>query len=393
LTTPSAAGRWIVPGLDGLRAFAIGLVIVWHVLVSTRFPITRFGPLAPFLRTTWAGVDLFFALSGFLITSLLLREEDRNAARGGPATFSLGKFYLRRTLRILPVFYAVFALLVVVAARFPSMQSVRVAQLHATGSPLGLWPYALFFGNYYWAYVVSFRLHLNPGNAFLVFWSLCIEEHFYLLWPLALRLVKRLQLRLALALGLCILLPTLRFLETRADPSMHVTVHFASHYRIDALLCGALVALGVHGGWLGDRSRRTLLALALGTVFALIVTHQLTLVPHGTPLGSGLGLTALAMSGALLSAELAQQPTSRFARGLDLAPLRVMGRLSYAMYLVHFPMLDLAKRVVYRFSRAPTFANLGLLIALTTLFSLASAWVLHRLVERPFLKLKDRFAA
>jgi peptidoglycan/LPS O-acetylase OafA/YrhL len=76
---------------------------------------------------------------------------------------------------------------------------------------------------------------------------------------------------------------------------------------------------------------------------------------------------------------------------MDAPWLRFVGRLSFAMYLVHFPMIDLAKFALYRFSRAATLSNLALLVVLSTAFSIALAWLIHRLVERPFLALKERF--
>jgi peptidoglycan/LPS O-acetylase OafA/YrhL len=382
--------RWRVPGLDGLRALAILLVIVWHVVFSTRFPTARFGPLEPFVRATWSGVDLFFALSGFLITSLMLREERRNAAAGRPATFSLRRFYLRRTLRILPTFYVVFALLALVLPLSPVFRSVQVAQLHASGSRFGLWPYATFWGNYFASYASRYVVATSPGAAFGVFWSLCVEEHFYLLWPLFLRAVRGRRARVAAVLCVCAALPVLRFVAQVAGFDNSVSVHNASHFRFDSLLWGALAALTLESRWLDDAPRRALLAAVTAVVALLVGSHHLGVLPRGSPFGDAVGLSALALGGALLVADFARRP-EQLARRLDAAPLRLVGRLSYAMYLVHIPMIDVAKAVVYRYSRAATLGNLALLIALTTALSVAVAWVLHRLVERPFLKLKARF--
>lgn len=381
---------WRVPGLDGLRAIAIGLVIVWHVVYSTRFPTARLGPLEPFVRATWSGVDLFFALSGFLITSLMLREERRNAAAGRPPTFSLRRFYLRRSLRILPTFYVVFAVLAFVLPLSPVFRSVQVAQLAASGSRFGLWPYALFWGNYFAAYAARYVPASSPGAAFGVFWSLCVEEHFYLLWPLFLRAVRGQRARVVLVVAVCAALPALRFAVQVAGVDNSVAVHNASHYRFDSLLWGALAALTLDARWLADVPRRALLAASSAVVLLLVATRHLAVVPRGSPFGDAVGLSALALASALLVADFARRP-DQLARRLDAAPLRFVGRLSYAMYLVHIPMIDVAKAVVYRFSRAATLGNLALLVALTAALSVAAAWVLHRAVERPFLKLKARF--
>lgn len=232
-----------------------------------------------------------------------------------------------------------------------------------------------------------------PGNAFLVFWSLCVEEHFYLLWPMILRAAPRPAARVGFALAVCLALPVLRYVALASGSVQPASLHLVSHLRFDSLLWGALAALTLDRAWLRDRPRRALL-LAVGVgLGVLIATRTLSFRPHGTALGTAFGLGALALGGALIVADFALRPTSLAAVAMDRAPLRFVGRLSYAMYLVHFPAIDLAKRVVYSFSRAPTLLNLGLLVALTTAISVAFAWVLHVTVERPFLRLKERFNA
>ncbi len=373
-------------GLDGLRAVAILLVIVWHTTISIRFPSARLGVLRSIVFTGWAGVDLFFALSGFLITTLLLREERRSAAAGGPATFSLRNFYVRRALRILPVFYAVFALLTLGLSQSAVFRSVRVARVDAP-----LWPYALFVSNYYESYA-QHAAGASPGEAFQVFWSLCVEEHFYLLWPLTLRLVRGRGARVGLVMAVCAALPLLRYAVTATGLEATYTVHLVSHYRFDSLLWGALAAISADAAWLDDRARRWLLAGTAAACAALVTTLQLSVRPHGTPLGTAVGFSGLAIVGTLTVVDCVRRPDSLAVRALETRGMRLLGRLSYAMYLVHFPMIDLARAIYYPFSRAATLANLAGMIALTTALSAAMAAVLHVAVERPFLRLKERFA-
>ena len=373
-------------GLDGLRAVAILLVILWHTTLMIHFPPARLGALRPFVFTCWAGVDLFFALSGFLITTLLLREEKRRAARDGSATFSLRNFYVRRALRILPVFYATFALLVLGFSRSEVFRTVRVAAVDAP-----LWPYALFFNNYYESYALL-SPQGSPGESFQVFWSLCVEEHFYLLWPITLWLVRGRRGRIWLAAAACVALPLLRYAVISTGAEYPHTVHIVSHYRFDSLLWGALAALSVDLATLGDRARRLLLAGAALLCAWLVATTQLSVLPRGTPLGSALGFSALAILSTLIVLECARRPDSLAVRALEARPLRLIGRLSFAMYLLHFPMIDLARRIYYPFSRAATLPNLAAITLLTATLSAAVAGALHVAVERPFLRLKDRYA-
>src|SRR5512146_2421844 len=116
---PATAAAFHVRSFDGVRGLAILLVIAYHTVGATAYPDATLGWARPLLMSGWAGVDIFFALSGFLITTLLLREENRERLAGRPARFSLSRFYLRRALRILPAFFAVFALNVFVFSRLP----------------------------------------------------------------------------------------------------------------------------------------------------------------------------------------------------------------------------------------------------------------------------------
>jgi peptidoglycan/LPS O-acetylase OafA/YrhL len=377
-------------GFDGVRAIAILLVILWHGALWSQFPERAMGPLRPLVMTGWAGVDLFFALSGFLITSLLLREEQRNERAGQGTRFSLGRFYLRRALRILPVFFVVFALDVLVfSAYFPSAQTETVFANH---SPLGLWPYLTFWGNYF-AHLPQLwgRPITPPGEAFRVFWSLCVEEHFYLLWPLFLTLCKRWRVRVGVAVAACVLMSVGRYVARATNYETHLAIHGLSHFRMDSILWGALGALVIDRLPATPRPRRLFLVLGMAAIALLASTRALSVLPPPTPLGISLGLTLLAVFSTGLLVELVKAPTSGLARALDWAPLQVIGRLSYAMYLIHFPAIDLGRLIFFNKRRAPTLGNLLLSYGLFVFLTITAAAVLHFLVERPFLRLKDRF--
>jgi peptidoglycan/LPS O-acetylase OafA/YrhL len=374
--------------LDGVRGLAILMVIAYHAVGATLYPDVLLGWLRPLLMSGWAGVDLFFALSGFLITTLLLREEDRERLAGRPARFSLSRFYLRRALRILPAFATVLALNVLVFSRLaPSAGLDEIER-----SRFGLWPYGTFWANYIIAYGPRWLGHAfaQGRDAYAITWSLCVEEHFYLLWPFFLFLCKGARPRVAVSAAVCLLLPIMRHLAVGLDWDTRLAVHFASHYRLDSILWGALAALlAEHLTW-ADRTRRLALAGGLAVVVVLAATNTMTVQPTAKALGFSLGFSALAITGALLLLELVHRPGTWLGRLFEFRPLVAVGRVSYGMYLLHLPMMDLAMRILFAVPRRPTLANLGMAIVFFWGVSFAAAQVLYLVVEKRFLALKDR---
>src|ERR1700674_4975966 len=155
---PQSASANRIPELDGIRGIAILLVLISHFGA----PRAPWLPLKHFMELGWYGVDVFFALSGFLITGILLDS------REGPDYFK--RFYLRRALRILPIYYAYLAIYLTAA----SIRGVGPSQISS------LW---------YVFYLANWRdIALQP-NLLLHFWSLCVEEQFYFVWPFVIRYV------------------------------------------------------------------------------------------------------------------------------------------------------------------------------------------------------------
>jgi peptidoglycan/LPS O-acetylase OafA/YrhL len=370
-------------GFDGLRGIAILLVIVYHGVLATRYPHTMLGPARQLLLAGWTGVDLFFALSGFLITSLLLREEQREVAAARPPRFSLGRFYVRRVFRILPAFYAVLWLDVFVFSRFAVIPAADLGSIAKTR--FGLWPFASFWGNYAIAY-----LGAAPAGAYDVFWSLCVEEHFYLLWPLFLMLAKSLRIRVAVAVAVGALLAVLRYIAIATGWEPPIAVHYLSHYRIDSILWGGTAALLSSRLRLSDRPRRLLIMAGAALVLGLILTDTMSVFPVGKPLGFSLGFTLLSLTASLLLLELVAQPGTWVARLLEFPMLVRLGKVSYGMYLLHLPMMDLGMVLLFASPRQPTPLNLLLAIVLFVVMAYAAAWVLYRIVEKPCLAIKDR---
>jgi peptidoglycan/LPS O-acetylase OafA/YrhL len=370
------------PGLDGLRAVAILLVIAWHGALRVNLPPWAMGPFKPFIYVGWAGVDLFFALSGFLITSLLLREEALDAAGGGPGRFRLSWFYARRALRILPPFFFVLVLNLVLFSATRFFASAQLPRVPPTAmESLSL---ATFWSNYYYTYAGV----TAPGPAFLVLWSLCVEEHFYLMWPFLLTLVRGRRARLAIGFSVCALAAAARLLAARHHLDSAAAIHMLSHYRIDSILWGALGALLFDLLRLHRRASRTALALGVGASAWLFLTGALG--PTMTPLGHSLGLTVLASTSTLLVMEAAAGG-SPLLRVLGLRPLREVGRVSYGMYLLHFQAIDVGARLVLTRASQPSVAAFAVLYALFVAIAFAAAWLMYRLVEKPFLDHSGRF--
>jgi peptidoglycan/LPS O-acetylase OafA/YrhL len=390
---PAANAQGRFAGLDGIRAIAILLVIVWHTVTQTGFPPLAMGLARPLIMCGWTGVDLFFALSGFLITTLILREEERTRERDGIARFSLAKFYARRALRILPAFYVVFLLSVFVLPASSIFRSTVSRTASDGGTGLGFLPYGSFWSNYFLAYGGRITGHpvASAGHAFTVYWSLCVEEHFYLLWPLFLTLVRNRRRRLLVAVGVCLTLPWLRALVYGLGwECLPQNIYYVSHYRLDEILWGSAAAILLRQNTPAPLLRRGLLAAVVAGLVVLALTQHLSIQPAPSILGASLGWTLLALGASLLITEIVSAPATWLARSLELRPLRSLGKVSYGMYLLHFQGIDLGLRLIAGVQLPPTLLNFLGLVLFFVLLVYAAAWCLHQLVERPFLALKER---
>jgi peptidoglycan/LPS O-acetylase OafA/YrhL len=365
--------------MDGIRAIAILAVIAWHTAAMTGFPPAQLGWLRPLVMTGWAGVDLFFALSGFLITRVLLADE----ASGRPGV--LRRFYARRALRILPAFYVVLALDLLVLGGFPLFDSVRLAGLRSGWDVVAL---AGFFSNYWFI-----DGGVGPGVALLVFWSLCVEEHFYAVWPLALRLARTRRVRLALALTGAAAVLAWRWWSAAHELASPLAIHNLTHFRCDAILWGAAGALAFDVLARAVIWRRVALAGTLAATCLLVGRGDLSVMPAPSAFGEGLGLTALALCCALFVVDIAATPGAPLSRLLDVRLARAVGVRSYAMYLLHFQAIDVGRVVFFAVPRAPTpWTFLGAFVLFAAL-AFAAAALLHVAVERPFMDYgRRRFA-
>lgn len=343
-----------IPSLDGLRAISIALVVLGHAAETVALP-AWLGPVLPLFCNAGLGVSIFFVLSGYLITRLLCREK-RDRGR-----ISLKHFYLRRSLRIFPAFY--FFLSVVGVLALCGVLSIAPASFAAAAT--FTWNYARVPGSWWLGHV----------------WSLCIEEQFYLLWPLVLVLCAGRGAR-RFALAVILALPIVRVASYQWLPSSRPYIGIMLHTRLDALMFGCLAALWSEQEWFEVRLRQAFCA-RLHVVAAVLVFGVMPfleshyrgafLLPMGYSL-QGVGI-------ALVMLWLIQNPDERLGRFLNWAPVARLGVLSYSLYL--WQQLFCTPLNLTITGRFP----------LNILCAWGMAEFSYRVVESYFLGLKKRYSA
>ncbi|HEX8394682.1 MAG TPA: acyltransferase [Longimicrobium sp.] len=372
-TPPVSAAH--IPALDGLRGCAVLAVLMLHFADALPEPSGAAGRvLKHAFHFGWAGVDLFFVLSGFLITGILADTRDR-ADR-------YRSFYARRALRILPLYFGFVALLFAV----PWLAGARA---YATPVEQQL-PYWLFLQNLspLRTEAIRFCAHL---------WSLAIEEQFYLVWPLVIFFLSP-----ARALRVCCVLMAGALVYRVAGVLMADdlrSVYFQTPGRIDGLAVGGALALMIRGA----REGRGLAALRrrapLAGVLALCVIAGAAATPAGfNPAGPYMlvaGYSALALLfGAVLVMAVAPEGWGG-VRLLETGGLRFLGRYSYGLYMLHVPVIAAAYLAGVSPARfrgtawelPAMFGFVSMLMAASVLAAMAS----FHLYEQPFLRLRSRY--
>ncbi len=291
--------------LDGWRAIAVLLVIGAHASRLMRETHTAIGArAASFFEHAGFGVDIFFALSGFLICSLLLREKQR-----GP--IDLWAFYRRRFFRIIPAMAAYLGAVVV----------------------LGLLGYLTISEGEVAAVLLFCRNYVSGSWYTGHFWSLAVEEHFYIVVPLVLAFCSR-ERAMKVALGAAVFCAMVRVFEWKLAPG--VEVEFRTEARFDTLMYGAVMAIGLNVPAWRARIERWLTLRTAAVIFgvALVLLVAFPAMP--------VRRTVVALALPLLVAYTVLTPTGLVGRMLEAGWLRFIGRLSYSLYL--WQMLFFAPR-------------------------------------------------
>lgn len=312
------------PALDGIRALAIVGVFAEHYGGGSHGGLVL-NAINTVRGRGWLGVDLFFVLSGFLITGILYDT------LGDSRYFQ--RFFARRSLRIFPVYYAVFVLLLLLTP-----------WLHyqwRPGHALFLVYLGNFLGNYNFDYYTIFTgvrdgLRIHPGLRVDIghFWSLCVEEQFYFLWPVAVFLLRTRRRILAAAFTLCAVAFALRCVVVThaAAPLAEQWIVRTLPFRMDALLAGAVLALLLRGPNADKVQRGCKAAFLLGAAATLSIFWLSPDYDSPWLLTIGYTVIALACAGLIGSTLRLGGPAFRL---FHLRPLRVLGKYSYGFYIYH----------------------------------------------------------
>jgi peptidoglycan/LPS O-acetylase OafA/YrhL len=356
--------RFYQPELDGLRFYAFLGVFICHTLPFDGAFYRRLHLPIPWLwgaiaKSGAAGVDLFFALSAFLITSILLREREET---GG---ISLRRFYLRRILRIWPLYFLLIAVGVVLAH---TMAKQSLPWYYVAG-------YLLFVGN--WVHAVFGR----PESICSPLWTVSIEEQFYLIWPLLMKMLRRRGMIVAAIVTF--LLATVCRLGFMLAGSSGGFIYYGSVSRCDSLALGILLAL------LADRlprlTRRVRCLLLAGGLLGWVASSAwLNEQPGPVDIRMVLGRLIVSLAaGAILYACLHSH--SKLVRGEWVVRL---GKISYGLYMLHLTGILIMLSLFHPVWGWQLLATKALGFVMTVILALAS----YRWVESPFLHLKDKFA-
>ena len=365
------------PALDGVRGIAILTVFLFDCLKMPAGGVLNF-VLRKASTSGWVGVDLFFVLSGFLITGILIDS------RGKPGY--LRSFFARRSLRIFPLYFLALAVTFIAVPQLANFWSPArpVAQRVSELAHDQFW---------FWTYLQNWRFAFEghwPAVTYLNhFWSLAVEEQFYLVWPFVVGYMSTrslgkvcwggIGLALALRIGLSI------------GGAHTIALYVTTVTRMDSLCLGAVFAMGLRSPVWYPRLTRwawplmSLLAVVIvgvDAVWPLLQTEQVGSQTIGHTL---LGL----LFGCFVFSAAAVSPQHWFARALSQRWLTLPGQFSYAMYVIHRPIYKLVLKLEWSF--LPESVQPVAILAATLLATLGAAALSWRFFEKPFLSLKALF--
>lgn len=368
--TRTRTGRDRIPVLDGLRSLVV-LVMIVHFSYATELPTWGHAVFLAVRSLAANGIDVFFVLSGFLITGILLD------AKGSANYFSA--FYARRTLRIFPVYFGfLFVYFLVLPSGWGTISALREGTTDQ-------W--------YYWTYLVNVAYGLGwplaANTAHL--WSLAVEEQYYLLWPVVVYVCTARQLR---AVGwTCLFIAPLSRLALFYLVPGQLAFYTFTPARLDALAMGGLFALSVRSQEPVDPPGRWLQWVAIGGILVMATAGVAPVWLQG---GESIGLLQLAMltvspyvAAVIFWVTLTSSKPSRWHRWVGWWPLRRIGMYSYGIYVLHHPLAYILETTgLLRMPTAGVLAALGYLAVMIPLSVAVGAFSWH-CFERPILSVRS----
>ena len=358
---PTTSTRSYFPALDGLRGIAILLVICCHNF-----------DFLPYFEFGRVGVDLFFVLSGFLITDILLKtREKKNFLRN---------FYLRRVLKIFPVYYGALLLFFIIA---PIFQNAQVQYNYYQSNQPFLWLHLQNWLQY---------IHIQPEDSMVLshFWSLSVEAQFYLIWPLMVLVVTNTRLLSQILILVVVICVLARFSSWSYFGAGSANFYFQHITRLDGICIGSLIAIWRLSSY--DQTKKRVLQLGLITLILQIILFAVSKTLVTFPHFAFTGYTFIAASFGTIVFFAAEKRNFLSKIVLENAVIRFIGRISYGLFVFHWPILAMFKIYLLKnladsgFSYQSGYLAISLLALATTVFiSLIS----YYFFEKKILALKD----
>lgn len=360
---PEKSKRLYYPALDGLRGIGCLLVVIYH----------NFWFFHKYLFFGWVAMDIFFVLSGFLITDILVKSFGKENY--------LKNFYIRRILRVFPLYYTALFLFIVILPRVPSFPIPLDQYVHNQ-----IW-YWTFLQNW----VIIFK-GLGDQTALMHLWSMAVEEQFYLLWPLVFAFIKKPKYLIIFLSALLISLIIFRFwLWMKQVPGLSY-FNFFNFTRIDGICIGCIVAL------LQNTNSKLIRNYTFIPVFSLAIYNFLfyflnLYYKDYFPYLGLIGFTTFATLLGILVYSIINQTPPILSKVFDISLLKFIGRISYGTYIFHWPIYLFIKNSSEGWAHAHIpgiYSDLSISV-LSTILAYVTGYLSYRYFESYFLRLKNKF--
>lgn len=354
------------PALDVLRGLAICFVVFYH----------NFGFLT-FFKFGWMGVDLFFVLSGYLITDLLMQSRENR--------YFFRNFYIRRALRIFPLYYLV---LIAFFTLSPTLFSQK--------GPGTTFSYYNDNKTWFWSYFQNWLMVFKgaPPVPFLAhFWSLAVEEQFYIFWPLIIFFVRPISRLRKLIIGLILFSVVLRILTWALYPNDVEVFYCNTLTRMDSLLMGSLLAVHLKEG----RSIPSSLIKLSTAAFILLISCSLIIfgnVRQDNLIFPTIGYSVSALFFTCMLYLILKNEKNLTGWIKHLHPLSFIGKISYGIYVYHIPIYLVLSATISELlaSHNTSFISSAAIISMLSLvLTIAASTISFYYIEKPILNLKKHF--